>query len=227
VSDTGPGIPLEKQQLLFTPFERLGAESTSVEGTGLGLTLVRGLAEAMGGTVGFASEVDRGSTFWVELQIAEPIAATPAGAPSDLAPLRIDAGRAGTILYIEDNVSNVRLMQRVFARRPAWTLVHAAHGREGLMTARQQAFDAILLDLHLPDIGGEEVLRLLWTDPQLRRIPVIVLSADATPAQMRRLLASGASAYLTKPLELGRVLDTLDRVLARSRPIPAIPEPPS
>jgi CheY-like chemotaxis protein len=104
----------------------------------------------------------------------------------------------------------------VLAKRPAVTLIHAGDGTTGLSIARSRRPDAIFLDLHLPDIGGEEVLRLLWNDRELREIPVVVLSADATPAQMRRLLASGARAYLTKPLELARVLETLDWVLARS-----------
>jgi PAS domain S-box-containing protein len=213
VTDTGYGIEPDKQQLLFRPFERLGAETTAVEGTGLGLTLVRGLAEAMGGTAGFTSEVDRGSTFWVELQLCESAAERALDAPSD-APLRSATGRPATVLYIEDNLSNVKLMQRVFARRPALSLVHASDGHLGLSTARERRPDVILLDLHLPDMGGEEVLRLLWTDRDLRNIPVVVLSADATSSQQRRLLTSGARAYLTKPLDLARVLKTIDSVLS-------------
>jgi PAS domain S-box-containing protein len=213
VTDTGFGIAEEKQTLLFRPFERLGAESTGVEGTGLGLTLVRGLAEAMGGSVGFRSEVDRGSTFWIELAIAATPVATPV-TDAEVSTLRAGTEQTGTILYIEDNVSNVRLMQRVLALRPNLTLVHAPTGHRGLSMARERRPDVILLDLHLPDVGGEEVLRLLWNDPALRVIPVAVLSADATPAHMRRVLASGARAYLTKPLDIPRVLDTLDRLLA-------------
>jgi CheY-like chemotaxis protein len=133
----------------------------------------------------------------------------------------VDAGRAATVLYIEDNLSNVRLMQRLLMRRPAVTLLHATEGTVGLALAAEKMPDVILLDLHLPDISGEEVLRLLWNDRALRGIPVIVLSADATPAQMRRLLAAGASAYLTKPLELSRVLETLDRMIAL-RAAPAV-----
>jgi CheY-like chemotaxis protein len=214
VSDTGFGIPPDKQRLLFRPFERLGAESTAVEGTGLGLTLVRGLTEAMGGTAGFTSEVDRGSTFWVELQLCDPLPARPLERPSDVQLLQPASGRPARILYIEDNLSNVKLMERVFARRPALSLVHASDGQLGLTVARETRPDVILLDLHLPDMGGEEVLRQLWNDGVLRKIPVVVLSADATSAQQRRLLTSGARAYLTKPLDLAQMLDTLDCVLS-------------
>jgi CheY-like chemotaxis protein len=213
VTDTGPGIPRAKLRLLFTPFERLGAESTLVEGTGLGLTLARGLAEAMGGDVGVSSVVDQGSTFWVELdETDEPV---PVGLSEHFAPISTEACRAATVLYIEDNLSNARLMERVLARRPAIRLVHAADGTHGLEAARSAHPDLILLDMHLPDMPGEEVLRLLFTDPLLRAIPTVVLSADAMPEQVKRVTAAGASAYLTKPLNVGEVLSVLDRLLAQ------------
>jgi CheY-like chemotaxis protein len=120
------------------------------------------------------------------------------------------AETAGVVLYVEDNVSNVRLMQRVFERRPAVSLVHAANGREGLRLAREMRPDLVFLDMHLPDMTGEMVLEELWRDSSLRRIPVAILSADAMPAQARRLQAAGAIAYLTKPLEIVSVLRLLD-----------------
>jgi PAS domain S-box-containing protein len=217
VSDTGAGIPRGKLQLLFKPFERLGAESTAVEGTGLGLALSRGLAEAMGGALGVVSEVDRGSTFWVELDASDEGDALEQAVVSDRAAMK-PAPRAATVLYIEDNSSNVRLMERVLGRRPGVTLVHAGQGQTGVALATDCKPDIIFLDMHLPDVPGEEVLRLLWNDPELRRVPVVVLSADATPGQVRRVLASGASAYLTKPLDLQKVLDTLDGILSSPRP---------
>jgi PAS domain S-box-containing protein len=215
VTDTGTGIRPEKIQLLFNPFERLGAEATGIEGTGLGLALSRGLAEAMGAALGVSSEVDRGSTFWIDLnRSTETAIAAPAGMSAGL--LGGSATQPATILYIEDNVSNVRLMTRLLARRPAVTLLHAGNGRTGIAMARSHAPDAIFLDLHLPDMSGEDVLRQLWEDPAVRPIPVVMLTADATPAQMRRALASGAAAYLTKPLDLRKVLDTLDQMLSLS-----------
>jgi len=216
VSDTGAGIRPEKLALLFQPFERLGAEQTGIEGTGLGLALSKALAEAMGGTLGVESEVDRGSTFWVELALADSAAETAAS------PVRAhphasgqDSGATGTVLYIEDNISNLRLMERLIARRPGIRLVGADQGQAGLDIARTSRPDLILLDLHLPDMHGEEVLRRLWEDPHTRAIPVAVLSADATPAQMKRLRAAGAIAYLTKPLDVSQVLQLLDDTLAK------------
>jgi len=216
VSDTGAGIRPEKLALLFQPFERLGAEQSGIEGTGLGLVLSRGLAEAMGGTLGVESEVDRGSTFWVELALADPVAKTAAASvrprPSGSEP---DSGVTGTVLYIEDNISNRRLMERLLARRPGVRLVGVGQGQAGLDLARTARPDLILLDLHLPDMHGEEVLRRLWEDLHTRAIPVAVLSADATPAQAKRLRAAGAVAYLTKPLDVNEVLQWLDDTLAK------------
>jgi len=215
VTDTGAGIRPEKMRLLFNPFERLGAETTSTEGTGLGLALSRGLAEAMGASLGVSSEVDRGSTFWIELKVsAEAAASVPAGAGA--VPIFTSTTSPATILYIEDNVSNVRLMTRLLARRPSVTLLHAGDGQSGIAMARDRGPDVIFLDLHLPDMSGEDVLQHLWAEPALRPIPVVMLTADATPAQMRRALASGAAAYLTKPLDLRKVLDTLDQMMSLS-----------
>jgi CheY-like chemotaxis protein len=106
-------------------------------------------------------------------------------------------------------------MERVLSRRPGITLIHAPHGQAGITLAHEARPDVIFLDLHLPDLSGEEVLRQLWGDPETRPIPVVVLTADATPGQVRRVMASGASAYLTKPLDLSKVLDTLDALLSR------------
>ncbi len=214
VIDTGAGIPPEKVKLLFQPFERLSADQTTVEGTGLGLALSKALAEAMGGTLGVESEVDRGSTFWVELARAEAPAETEAPVRARPDASARDAGVTGTVLYIEDNISNRRLMERLLARRPGVRLIAAPEGQAGLDLARAERPDLILLDLHLPDMSGDDVLRRLWADPHTRTIPVAVLSADATPAQTKRLLAAGAIAYLTKPLDIGQVLQLLDEQLA-------------
>lgn len=224
VTDTGSGIPPQKLRLLFRPFERLGAESTAIEGTGLGLTLSRGLAEAMGGNVGVVSRIDVGSTFWVELRIASEKAVDQA-APLELPTLEYQEGQPATVLYIEDNIANLRLVERVIGRRRSVTLITAPDGRQGLSRALTERPDLVLLDLHLPDLSGEEVLRQLRAEPTLRGTPVIVLSADATPGQVKRLLASGAEAYLTKPLNIQEVLAVLDRTLrTTARTPPSGPE---
>lgn len=224
VADTGSGIPTQKLRLLFRPFERLGAESTGIEGTGLGLTLSRGLAEAMGGSIGVVSRIDVGSTFWVELRMATEPAGEHVEEPlyTSLEHLQ---GHPATVLYVEDNIANVRLMERVLVRRPAITLLTSSDGRSGLAHAMAAHPDVVLLDLHLPDLPGEEVLRQLLAEPSLRDTTVIVLSADATPGQVRRLLASGAAAYLTKPFNIHEVLRVIDRALdERSHPASGVRE---
>jgi len=215
IADTGRGIPKEVMERLFAPFDRLGAETTTVEGTGLGLALSKGLVEAMGGSIEAESEAGSGSVFTVELQLAE----------APLQRYRRD-GEAGddaggdevltrSILYIEDNLSNLKLIERVFAGRPQFRLLSAMQGRLGLELARENGPDLILLDLHLPDIPGDEVLRQLRQDPATRRIPVVMISADATHGQVKRLLAAGADDYLTKPLDVKRFLETVDAALRR------------
>jgi CheY-like chemotaxis protein len=197
--------------MVFLPFERLGAESTGVEGTGLGLAVSKGLTEAMGGTIGVESEVDVGTTFWVEFAEGVPAEGAVPDAPVERPGTGGNA--RGTILYIEDNASNVRLLERLLQRRRAVQLVTAANGEDGIDLARRDRPDLILLDLHLPDLSGEEVLRRLWSDPLTRTLPIAVLSADATPVQRQRLLASGAIDYLTKPLDIAKVLALIDQRL--------------
>jgi PAS domain S-box-containing protein len=219
VTDTGIGISPDKLERLFQPFDRLGAEQTPIEGTGLGLAVSRGLAEAMGGTLGVTSEVDRGSTFWIELALSD--ASHPrarAGSQARLTAPAEPRHATGVVLYIEDNQSNVRLMERVLERRPGVRLLHAPNGEDGLRLARDANPDLILLDLHLPDMSGEDVLRELWQDAALKRIPVAILSADAMPAQSRRLKAAGAIAYLTKPIDISQVMRTIDDSLGGPAP---------
>jgi len=214
VTDTGEGIAADKLARLFTPFDRLGAEASAVEGTGLGLALSKSLVEAMGGTLGVRSRPGTGTTFSVELAIAVGPVAPDDVAPAESAPPESDTQRTPRkILYIEDNLSNLRLVESVLARRPGTTVLSAMQGRVGLDLARDHRPDLILLDRHLPDMSGDEVFRLLHDDPRTHDIPVIVLSADAIPATMRRLLDAGVRAYLTKPLDVPRFLAVVDESL--------------
>ena len=217
VTDTGPGIAAEKLERLFVPFDRLGAEATGVEGTGLGLALSKSLVAAMSGTMDVRSEPGTGSTFSVELAVASaPEAAGLAAVAAD-GPLAAPA-RPQTILYIEDNLSNLRLVESILSRRPGVTVLSAMQGRVGLDLARHHLPDLVLLDRHLPDIPGEEVFRLLAEDPRTRAIPVVMLSADAILTGVQRLLDAGVRAYLTKPLDVRRLLDVIDETLeARDR----------
>jgi signal transduction histidine kinase len=215
IADTGAGIAADLRSRLFTPFDRLGAESAGVEGTGLGLALSKRLVEAMGGEIGLQSVHDEGTVFWVDL--AETTA--PEERSALLSDRRPDPGaaarRRGTILYIEDNPSNLRLVERVLAEQSAVRFIPAMQGRLGLSLAREHRPDLILLDLHLPDMAGDEVLLELQRDQDLRHTPVVMLTADATAGQIKRLLAAGARAYLTKPLDIQQLLTQVDAVLAK------------
>ncbi len=212
VTDTGPGIPPDRIERLFAPFERLGAEGTGVEGTGLGLALSKALVEAMAGALGVESVVGRGSTFWMELPRAESLEPEIARA-AESAPGGPALRSGSALLYIEDNLSNVKLIEHVLARRPQVRLLTAIQGRLGLDLAREHRPGLILLDLHLPDISGDNVLRQLREDARTRDIPVVILSAEASPGQIQRLLDAGAHQYLTKPIDVRKLLGIVDEVL--------------
>jgi PAS domain S-box-containing protein len=210
VEDTGQGIPEERMHQLFTPFARLGAEQTEVEGTGLGLALSLRLAEAMGGTLELERSGPEGSVFRLGLLgAANPLRrAEDAGLP--VAPADDGEHGVASILYVEDNLANLDLVETFLYSRPRWKLVPALQGRIGVELAREHRPDLVLLDLHLPDITGEEVLRRLRADPRTAGIPVVIISADATRDSLDRLRALGADAYLTKPLDLDDFLATLE-----------------
>lgn len=216
VRDTGPGIKPDSLSKLFTPFERLGAEQTGVEGTGLGLALSKRLLEMMGGSIGVENNPDRGATFWMELPLVQhpvtqlqatmPVVSVPAG-PAHQQRQRI-------VLYVEDNLSNITLIEHIIVHRPHVKLVAAMQGRLGLDLAREHRPDLILLDLHLPDISGEDVLHALRQEPALQNTPIIVISADATRGRIERLQSMGVLDYLPKPLDIKRFLQLLDTCLS-------------
>jgi signal transduction histidine kinase/CheY-like chemotaxis protein len=215
VADTGPGIPREQKHLLFTPFERLGAEQTTIEGTGIGLALSRRLAEVMGGTLDVDSTVGRGSTFWVEFPVVEgPVERIERlDSLGGTAVVRTQDVEQPCVLHIEDNLSNVKLIERILAQRPDVNLIPAMQGRLGIELARQHRPILILLDLNLADISGDDVLQRLREDPVTAQIPVAIVSADATPRQVQRMLTSGATAYLTKPIDVRELLELVDSSL--------------
>ncbi len=214
VTDSGEGIPAGKIERLFVPFDRLGAELSQVQGTGLGLALSKRLVEAMDGAIGVSSEPGSGATFWVELprvesQVDRQTRLTLSGPPTQMPTL----SHTHTVLYIEDNLSNLTLIEHLLADHAEIKLMTAMQGRLGFDLARQHLPDLVLLDLHLPDIPGWEVLELLRRDPATRDIPVVAVSADATPRQIERLLSGGAQGYLTKPLDVDRFHEMLQQML--------------
>ena len=211
VRDTGAGLTATEMQRLFRPFERLG--HTEIEGTGLGLALSRHLVEAMNGKLDVESTPGEGSRFHVDLVAADPddISRTHHEVLSAI-PVR-RGKREQLVLYIEDNLSNFDLVQKILGRRPHIRVISAPQGSIGLQAARDHHPDLVLLDLHLPDLPGSEVLRRLRTDPATRDVPVVVISADATKEQVAAMLAGGAADYLTKPLDIRRFLGVLEATM--------------
>ena len=229
VTDTGPGIAVEQLELLFVPFERLGSEQSGVEGSGLGLPLSKRLAEAMSGTLEVATTPGQGSTFWVELPLVEgPVerAERERLEPPPAQEQPTSAGPTLTVLCIEDNLSNLQLVERVLGHRPGVRLISAMRPQLGLDLANQHQPDLVLLDLHLPDMPGEEVLHHLRAHPRTADVPVVILTADARPSLVTRLLEQGARAFLTKPLDVRELLTLLDAVAAE-RQRAGLPSPRS
>ena len=216
IADTGIGIAPAHLDKPFEPFERLGAEQTDVDGTGLGLALSMGLIEAIGGAIEVQSTVGVGTTFVIDLAAAERLAGEGQPSPGDQALPELggpDAKRQ-LILYIEDNLSNLTLVERILERRVSVELISSMQGTLGLELAHQHHPDLIVLDLHLPDMPGSEVLTRLKTDPITREIPVIVLTADASGRQSERVRQLGAIDYLTKPLDVPKFIEIIANNLA-------------
>jgi len=204
VQDTGIGIPYDKQSHLFESFERLGRGNGSIPGSGIGLVITRRLTEMMQGRVGFSSEPDVGSTFWVEFPsavLAEGAERLPATAPPRVVE---DPARDNkiTILYVEDNPANLRFMERLISKIPNTRMLGAPDPVLGLELARAHCPDVILLDINLPDMDGYEVLRRLQNDEATRRIPVIAVTANAMPCDVERGIKAGFNGYVTKPINV-------------------------
>jgi PAS domain S-box-containing protein len=212
VADTGSGIASENLGRLFRPFERLVTVESSVEGTGLGLALAKRLTELMQGRIGVESMVGRGSTFWIELPSAE----------SQLERLQRTGGTgqlpvisttARTVLYVEDNIANFELIQQVLADYSQIELLWAADPQTGIEAARLHHPSLILLDLHLGSKDGADVLKQLKQDVETASIPVLMVSADATPGQIERMISLGAHSYLTKPLDIKQFSQLIEELL--------------
>ena len=209
VADSGLGMTDTQLGALFQPYNRLGRETSGIEGTGIGLVISRRLTELMGGTLTVQSRAGAGSVFTVRLpEAAAPHADSLLAAPGTPLPYR-----QRLVHYVEDNETNVEVMRGVLAQRPQITMTSSTLGLDGLVAMRQQPPDLILLDMQLPDISGAELLRHLQQDPALADIAVIVVSADATPAHVEEALTLGAQHYVTKPLDVTHFLAIVDQVL--------------
>ena len=211
VLDTGLGLSEAQMAELFQPYNRLGRENSDTEGTGIGLVISRRLAELMDGTLHAESVQGQGATFVLRLPwAAESEPSADAAVALDDEP---DRYRHRLVHYVEDNETNVEVMRGMLAQRPQVTLDVSTLGLDGLTAIRARRPDLILLDMHLPDVDGLELLRQLQRDPQCADIPVVVVSADATPARIQEALAAGARHYLTKPVNLIGFLEVIDDLL--------------
>jgi PAS domain S-box-containing protein len=209
VADTGLGMDAAQQARLFQPYDRLGREGSGIEGTGIGLVISQRLLELMGGTLAVESQAGQGSVFTFTLPATDEAAADEPDAVESL-----PAPYAQRLVhYVEDNPTNVEVMRGVLAQRPQVRLEVSTLGLDGLAAIRREPPDLILLDMQLPDIAGPELLRFLKNDDTLAKIPVIVVSADATPDHVRKALTLGALHYLTKPLDVASFLAHVDEAL--------------
>jgi PAS domain S-box-containing protein len=215
VRDTGAGLSAEKLAQLFQPFNRLGQERGAEQGTGIGLVMSKRLIDLMGGLLGVESSVGMGSVFWCELGTS----AAPAldAKPADLAQApRAEAALGAplrTLLYVEDNPANLKLVEQLIARRPALRLLTAVDGNQGIQLARAHQPDVILMDINLPGISGIEAMRILRDDATTAHIPIVALSANAMPRDIAKGLVAGFFSYLTKPIKVDEFMEALDAAL--------------
>lgn len=215
VQDTGMGLKPEQVKQLFQPFNRLGQESGAEEGTGIGLVVTKRLVELMGGTIGVTSSQGVGSMFWIELTSTEP---TPSRIDPDAERAaqhqRHAADAPATVLYVEDNPANLKLVEEIISFRPDLKLLSAPDGHLGIELARAHQPDIILMDINLPGLNGIDAVKLLQTDPRTAHIPVIALTANAMPRDVERGLAAGFFRYLIKPINIDEFTEAINSTMS-------------
>ncbi|MBI5277433.1 MAG: PAS domain S-box protein [Burkholderiales bacterium] len=216
VRDTGEGLTPGQLAQLFQPFNRLGKENGTEEGTGIGLVVTKRLVEQMGGAIGAQSIVGVGSVFWIDLDLTaapQPVQAEAETATQECPPVLAGAARR-TLLYVEDNPASLELVEQLVSRRPHVSLISAVDGKQGIEHARTFLPEVILMDINLPGIGGLDAMKILRADPATAHIPIIAISANAIPRDIDRALAAGFFRYLTKPIKVNEFMAALDLALA-------------
>jgi CheY-like chemotaxis protein/two-component sensor histidine kinase len=215
VKDSGHGIPPDQIQNVFKPFVRIENNQYETEGTGLGLALTKKLVKAMNGQIGVHPNQNHGCVFWLECEAITPRDQISGSHPQSHSNqlLLPDETHTGSVLYIENNLENLQLVEQVMEARPNVKLLSTTYGMHGLQMAREKQPDLVILDLHLPDCHGREVLQQMKQSEECKNIHVIILSADAMNATIEEMLELGADQYLSKPLKVANFLNTLDRFL--------------
>jgi PAS domain S-box-containing protein len=219
IIDTGPGLSAGKLAQLFQPFNRLGQESSTEQGTGIGLVMSKRLVELMGGVISVESTVGVGSVFWFELDADEApqivLDSTPLSPVAN--PQRNQEAPTHTLLYVEDNPANLTLVQKLIARRPELRLLTAVDGLQGIQVARDNLPEVILMDINLPGISGIDAMKILRKDPLTAHIPVLAISANAMAGDIKRGMEAGFFGYLTKPIKVNEFMTALDGALVVAR----------
>ncbi len=214
VVDDGPGIAEIHQQTLFEPFQRAGQERGPIEGTGIGLAICKRLAELMEGSVGLESRLGSGATFWLEVQAVQRTRAVPPVAPRPAPAKSTAAGALRTILYVEDNPSNVAVMRELVLELECVQLITANSAEQGIELAKSQLPNLVIMDINLPGISGWEAGRCLKALPETRAIPIVALTAATFPTSSANLQETPFAHYLTKPVGLDELLETLEGLMA-------------
>jgi len=217
IRDSGAGLPPEKLAQLFQPFNRLGQETGSEEGTGIGLVVTRQLVELMGGSIGVESTVGVGSEFWIELtRDVMPCLSPEQTMAAERTPEAQENAALRTLLYVEDNPANLMLVEQIIEGVPHVRMLSARDATLGIALARAHLPEVILMDINLPGISGTQALKILREDPATAHIPVLAISANAMPRDIQQGLKAGFFRYLTKPIKINEFMQALNMALERA-----------
>jgi CheY-like chemotaxis protein len=212
IKDSGVGLAPEKLLQLFQPFNRLGQEYGSEEGTGIGLVVTKQLVELMGGKISVVSSIGVGSEFCIELiRDITPQLATGNTLPTERA--QQDIGSLRTLLYVEDNPANLMLVEQIIEGHPLMRMLSAHDGNTGIRLALEQLPDIVLMDINLPGISGMEAMKILRKNASTAHIPIVALSANAMLRDIEKGLEAGFFRYLTKPIKINEFMNALDDAL--------------